>query len=130
MNKEIIIDKKTKAIYRYNTSNAKTKDGKKDGAILFNEFHAYENDKQIKVFQGGLGKVKHSRIFIITTNGYVRGGPLDELLSVCEKILDGFENTVRYFPFLCRLDDEKEVDEKEKWIKANPSIEYLPALEN
>ena len=67
--KEIIIDKKTKAFYRYNTSNAKTKDGKKDGAILYNEYHAYENDKQIKVFQSGLGKVKHARIFIITTDG-------------------------------------------------------------
>lgn len=129
-NKEIIIDRKTKAIYRYNTSNAKTKDGKKDGAILFNEYHAYENDKQIKVFQSGLGKTKHSRVFIITTNGYVRGGPLDELLSVCEKILDGFENTVRYFPFLCRLDNEKEVDKEENWIKANPSMEYMPNLAN
>lgn len=129
-NKEVIIDKKTKAIYKYNTSNARTKDGKKDGAVLFNEFHAYENYTQIKVFQSGLGKIKHARIFIITTNGYVRGGPLDELLTVCEKILSGFENTVRYFPFLCRLDDKKEVDKKECWVKANPSIEYMPVLAN
>ncbi len=129
-NKETIIDKKTKAIYKYNTSNAKTKDGKRDGAILFNEYHAYENDSQIKVFQSGLGKVKHARVFIITTNGYVRGGPLDELLSVCERILNGFDNTVRYFPFLCRLDNKNEVDIKEAWIKANPSIEYMPVLEN
>lgn len=129
-NKEVIIDKKTKAVYKYNTSNARTKDGKKDGAILFNEYHAYENDGQIKVFQSGLGKVKHARIFIITTNGYVRGGPLDELLAVCEKILRGSDNTVRYFPFLCRLDDKKEVDNKESWIKANPSIEYMPVLAN
>ena len=129
-NKEIIIDKKTKAFYRYNTSNAKTKDGKKDGAILYNEYHAYENDKQIKVFQSGLGKVKHARIFIITTNGYVRGGPLDELLSVCEKILNGLENTIRYFPFLCRLDKEEEYEIEKMWIKANPSLEYMPSLLN
>lgn len=129
-NKEIIIDKKTKGFYRFNTSNAKTKDGKKDGAILFNEYHAYENDGQIKVFQSGLGKIKHARIFIITTNGYVRGGPLDELLSVCEKILNGMENTVRYYPFLCRIDDKKEADDETKWVKANPSLEYMPDLLN
>lgn len=129
-NKEVIIDKKTKAVYKYNTSNARTKDGKKDGAILFNEYHAYENDGQIKVFQSGLGKVKHARVFIITTNGYVRGGPLDELLAVCERILNGSDNTIRYFPFLCRLDNKKEVDKKESWIKANPSIEYMPVLAN
>lgn len=129
-NKEVIIDKKTKAVYKYNTSNAKTKDGKKDGAVLFNEFHAYENDNQIKVFQSGLGKVKHARIFIITTNGYVRGGPLDQLLEVCEKILNGAENKVRYFPFLCKLDKEEEVDKQEYWVKANPSLEYMPDLFN
>lgn len=129
-NKEIIIDKKTKGFYRYNTSNAKTKDGKKDGAILFNEYHAYENDNQIKVFQSGLGKIKHSRIFIITTNGYVRGGPLDELLNVCEKILKGMPNTVRYYPFLCRIDNKEEAEDEDKWVKANPSLEYMPNLLN
>lgn len=129
-NKETIVDRKTKAVYKYNTSNAKTKDGKKDGAVLFNEYHAYENDSQIKVFQSGLGKVKHARIFIITTNGYVRGGPLDELLAVCEKILNGANNKVRYFPFLCRLDSEEEAYIQEMWIKANPSLEYMPNLLN
>lgn len=129
-NKEVIIDKKTKGKYKFNTSNAKTKDGKKDGAILYNEYHAYENDNQIKVFQSGLGKVKHARIFIITTNGYIRGGPLDELLDVCEKILNGMENTIRYFPFLCRLDKEDEVDNQEMWYKPNPSLEYMPNLLN
>ncbi|MBP3463800.1 MAG: terminase large subunit [Clostridia bacterium] len=129
-NKEIIIDKKTKAFYRYNTSNAKTKDGKKDGAILFNEYHTYENYKQIKVFTSGLGKIKHSRVFIITTNGYVREGPLDELLKVCEQLLEGMENTVRYFPFLCRIDSKEEADNEECWIKANPSLEYMPNLYN
>lgn len=129
-NKEIIIDKKTKAFYRYNTSNAKTKDGKKDGAILFNEYHTYENYKQIKVFTSGLGKIKHSRVFIITTNGYVREGPLDELLKVCEQLLEGMENTVRYFPFLCRIDSKEEADDEGCWIKANPSLEYMPNLYN
>lgn len=129
-NKEVVIDKKTKGKYKFNTSNAKTKDGKKDGAILYNEYHAYENDNQIKVFQSGLGKVKHARIFIITTNGYIRGGPLDELLGVCEKILNGMENTIRYFPFLCRLDNEDEVDNSEMWYKPNPSLEYMPNLLN
>ena len=121
---------KTKSRFRFNTSNAKTKDGKKTGAVLYNEYHAYEDDKQIKVFQSGLGKVKHPRIFIITTNGDVRDGPLDELLDVCKGVLNGESNELRYFPFICKLDNEKEVDNPELWEKANPSIDFMPILKD
>lgn len=129
-NKEEVINKITKSRLKYNTSNAKTKDGKKDGAILFNEYHAYENDKQIKVFQSGLGKIRHPRIFIITTNGDVREGPLDELLDVCEGVLHGESNELRYLPFICKMDSEDEVDRPELWEKANPSLPYSAILKD
>ena len=129
-NKEEVINIKTKSRYRFNTSNAKTKDGKKSGAILFNEYHGYVTDAQIKVFQSGLGKIKHPRIFIITTQGDIRDGPLDELLNVCQGVLNGESNELRYFPFICKLDNEKEVDDPETWIKANPSIDFMPVLKD
>ena len=31
-------------------------------------------------------------------------------------------------PFLCRIDKKEEADDPEKWIKANPSLEYMPDL--
>ena len=128
--KEIIKNLKTNSTLRYNTSNAKTKDGKRSGAIFFNEYHAYENYDQINVFTSQLGKIKHARKFIITTNGKVRGGPLDELLDLCTEILKTGENELGYFPFICELDDLKEVDIPEMWIKSNPSIDFLPVLKN
>lgn len=127
-NKEYFVNKVTKSRFRFNTSNAATKDGKKDGAILFNEYHAYLTDKNIKVYQGGLGKVKHGRIFIITSNGDVRGGPLDELLEVCNKVLKTGDNKLRYFPFLCKMNDLKSVDNPKLWEQANPSLPFLPEL--
>lgn len=128
--KESIINLKTRAELRFNTSNAKTKDGKKSGALLYNEYHAYENYEQINVFSSQLGKIKHARKFIITTQGYVRDGPLDELLSLCKDIVRTGNNELGYFPFLCTLDDIKEVDMPECWIKANPSIDFMPVLKN
>lgn len=127
---KVIMNLKTRSRMRYNTSNAKTKDGKKTGMIIFNEYHAYEDDKQISVFTSGLGKIKHPRTMIITTNGNVRGGPLDELLDICDLILKGESNQLGYFPFLCELDDEDEVDNPDMWIKANPSIEHMPVLKD
>lgn len=128
--KEKIINLKTSAELRYNTSNASTKDGKKSGAILFNEYHAYENYDQINVFSSQLGKIKHARKFIITTNGYVRDGPLDELLDLCNDILKSGENELGYFPFICKVDSLKDVDDSSTWEKANPSMEYMPALKH
>ncbi len=127
-NKEQFENKITNSKFRYNTSNATTKDGKKTGAVLYNEYHAYLTEKSVKVYQGGLGKVPHGRIFIITSNGDVRGGPLDELLDTCNKILKTGNNLLRYFPFLCKLNSEKDADNQEKWIHANPSYKYLPEL--
>jgi len=127
-NKETITNLDTKSKLQFNTSNAKTKDGKKIGAIWFNEYHGYETIDQVKVFTSALGKIPHARTFITSTDGNVRDGALDELLNVSLSILKGEENSIRIFPFLCRLKEDKEADNPKSWIKANPSIEYLPDL--
>lgn len=128
--KELITNVATGSELKYNTSNAGTKDGKRPGCLVINEMHAYENYDQINVFESSLGKVKHPREFIITTNGYVREGPLDELLVLMGKILESGENPLGYFPFICKLDDVSEIDNRVAWYKANPSMEYMPILAN
>ena len=144
-NKTIIINKITKSRLRYNTSNAKTKDGKQSGMIIFNELHSYEDHKQLNVFTSGLGKIKHARKWTITTNGYVRQGPLDEKIDAANQILNGEANLTGMFPFLARIKDEEDVHKPMKkyletqdskdidyssWAKANPSIFYMPILQN
>lgn len=126
--KELITNVATGSELKYNTSNASTKDGKRPGCLVLNEIHAYENYDQINVFESALGKVKHPREFVITTNGYVREGPLDELLDLMEEILETGENPLGYFPFICKLDSEEEVDRQDAWQKANPSMEFMPIL--
>jgi len=127
--KEVIENLETGSILRYNTSNATTKDGKAPGCIFFNEFHAYENNDSVNVFESSEGKKRHFREIIITTNGYVREGPLDKLLDDCMVILEGGANPLGIFPFLCRLDRESEAGKEEPMHKANPSMEYLPTLQ-
>lgn len=128
--KELITNIATGAELKYNTSNASTKDGKRPGCLVLNEIHAYENYDQINVFESAMGKVKHPREFIITTNGYVREGPMDELLDLMHGILESGDNSLGYFPFICKLDSIEEVDNQEDWHKANPSMEFMPILAN
>ncbi len=144
-NKTEIIGKYTHSILRYNTANAKTKDGKQTGMIIFNEFHAYEDYSQINVYTSGLGKIKHARTVIITTNGIVRDGPLDEKLSTAKAILNGENNFLGLLPIIYKVKDKETVDIPMKkfmetgnkddiditfWVQANPSLRYMPILLN
>lgn len=126
--KEIIVSTITKSYIKFNTSNAKTKDSKRTGCLIFDEVHAYEDYEQIKVFTSGFGKRKHSRAFYITTNGNVRGGVLDDMLSISADILNGTITDLRWLPLIYRIDAEEEAKDPQMWHKANPSLKYLPAL--
>lgn len=128
--KEEIQNKKTRSTLAFNTSSAKTKDGKRDGAIVFNELHAYEDYEQIKVYESGLGKIEDPRKFIISTNGNVRGGPLDDYLDLSDELLETGENVTNMFPFLCCLDNPNDWEKEELWELANPSMEFMPVLKN
>lgn len=144
-NKTEVINRITHSILRYNTANAKTKDGKQTGMIIFNELHAYEDYKQLNVYTSGLGKIKHSRTVTITTNGIVRDGPLDEKLALSTEVLNGENNFLGLLPIIFKIKDLKTVDiPMEKflktgnkqdiditvWCQANPSLRYMPVLMN
>lgn len=126
--KEKIVSTKTKSTIIGRTNSPKGKDGLRSGITIFNEIHQYENYANIDVFTTGLGKKKHPRRSCYTTNGIVREGPLDDLLATSESILEGGEDDNGLLPFICRLDDKKQVDDEENWTMANPSLPYLPNL--
>lgn len=133
--KALIESYDTKSIFQYHTSNANTKDGLRDGAIIFEEIHAYEDASTVNVFTSGLGKVKNPRIFYVGSDGYVRDGFMDKTLERADNILNG-DVSIRddgLFPFLCCLDDEAEMHDFNMWQKANsqfhpPLSEYAKTL--
>lgn len=121
----------TNSELRYNTSNARTKDGGRPGCVMFDEEHEYENYSTINVFTTGGGKIKDYREFHTSTDGNVRGGPLDDLKEEARAILNGeigIEES-SLFPFIFKLDDPAEVDNKEMWVKANPSYPFNTELQ-
>lgn len=120
--KEEIRNNNTGSRLSYNTSSAKTKDGARPGKVDFDELHAYENGKLVDVAVTGLGKKKHPRRTIITTMGDVRGGPMDKLMERAEKVLSGELSDGGWLYFICRLDNDEEINDPEMWGKANPSL--------
>ena len=127
-NKQDIVCKKTKAKLKFRTNNPRGKDGLRSGIVVFNEIHQYEDYANINVFTTGLGKKAHPRRTYATTNGDVRDGPLDHMLNDSLEILKGARPDNGWLPFICRLDDKKEIDDSKMWEKANPSLPYMEDL--
>jgi len=127
-NKEEIVNLKTKSKIKYRTNNPKGKDGLRSGIVVFNEIHQYEDYANINVFTTGLGKKPHPRRTYATTQGDIRDGPLDHLLSRSEQILKGKIADNGLLPFVCRLNKKEDVDDPKNWEMANPSLKYLPSL--
>ncbi|HDR4886088.1 TPA: terminase large subunit [Bacillus cereus] len=114
--------KATGSVLKFRTSNGDTKDGLRDGAVLFDEIHQYESNKDVRVHISGLGKKKNPREFYIGTDGYVRDGFLDRLKERAMKVLNGESRPNAVFPFICKLNDETEVDDLDNWELANPML--------
>lgn len=127
-NRTVIENVKTRSQIKFRTNNPKGKDGLRSGKVDFDEPHAYENWENINVFTTGLGKKPHPRRTYVSTNGDVRQGPLDQLIDKSEKILNGEMPDNGFLPFICKIDNEDEVNDPDMWEKANPSLPYLPTL--
>lgn len=117
-----ITNKKTKSFLRFRTSNPQSKDGGREGMVVFDEIHMYETAKTVRVMRGGLGKVPFPREMYIGTDGYVREGFIDSMKKQAIRILKGQVPNANMFPFICKLDDPDEVDNMDMWEKANPML--------
>jgi len=127
--KQKIVNLRTNSYIKYNTSNAKTRLGKRAGCLIFDEILEYEDWEVFNAFNASFGKKKHSRKFFITTNGYVRQGFLDDQLEMAKMVLDGEITDIGFLPLIYKLDHKDEVHDKSKWVKANPSLPYFPELQ-
>lgn len=128
--KKLITHKKTRSKIEYHTSNARSKDGLRSGAIVFDEIHEFENDDLINVFSSGLGKKAFPRLFYLTTDGFVRGGFLDSMKEIVKGIFSGEVTTSKLLPFVFKLDSLEEVHDKKNWVKAIPRLVYDSVLMN
>lgn len=116
-----IVGRLTNSVLKYATSNAKTKDGGREGCVIYDEVHEMEDGDIVDVFSGGLGKVADAREFFISTNGFVREGYYDSLFKRSVAVLEG-KSEEKIFPYICKLNDASEVDDMDNWELANPAL--------
>lgn len=99
--------------------------------MFFNEIHAYEDYKNIKVHTTGGGKKPRFRVTYMTTDGDIRDGVIDDYKKEAKNVFSGVIKNSRTLFFICKLDNEKEVEDPNNWIKANPSlIQFKDLMDN
>jgi phage terminase large subunit-like protein len=87
------------------------------------EVHQMTDSKVYDAIKQSQSTKKEPLIFIITTEGNVVGGFLDNKLEYCRKIIKGEITDEKILPWLYTQDSEKEIfSDESSWQKSNPSL--------
>lgn len=123
----------TNGSIQHRASDSRKLDGLNPSMAIFDELHGFLNFKLINVIKRGMNKRRQPLALYITTMGTVLDGPLMHFYAlftdamVPGKLRDDVAD--RMFTFICELDEDDDINDSSKWIKANPSIGVLLDLE-
>ena len=114
--------------FRPINAKASTQDGLNPSAVLLDEIHAHKTADLVNVLDSA-GGARRSRLFLYTTTeGYTSAGPWAELRAYAKNLLSGTVEADHFLACFYQLDDDDDIHDETKWIKANPLIDVNPAL--
>lgn len=108
------------------SDRTRNKEGRNIDFAIVDEVHEMKDNVIIKSIEQSQSLKPNPKLILITTEGFVNGGFLDEELVKARKILNGEDDSIsaeRYLPWLYTQDSEQEVWQDERsWIKSNPTL--------
>ncbi len=108
------------------SDRTRNKEGRNIDFAILDEVHEMQNNVILKSIEQSQSLKDNPKLIIITTEGFVNEGVLDDLLIQARKIIAGEDDSVsaeRFLPWLYTQDSEREVWENEKsWVKSNPTL--------
>jgi phage terminase large subunit-like protein len=108
------------------SDRTRNKEGRNIDFAIVDEVHEMKDNVIIKSIEQSQSLKPNPKLILITTEGFVNGGFLDEELVKARKILTGEDDSIsaeRYLPWLYTQDSEQEVWQDEtSWMKSNPTL--------
>lgn len=108
------------------SDRTKNKEGRNINQAIVDEVHEMKDNTIIKSIEQSQSLKPNPKLILITTEGFVNDGFLDEELRKARKILSGEDDSIsaeRYLPWLYTQDSEQEVWQDERsWQKSNPTL--------
>lgn len=108
------------------SDRTRNKEGRNIDFAVVDEVHEMKDNVVLKSIEQSQSLKENPKLIIITTEGFVNDGALDEILRDCRKIIAGEDDGIaaeRLLPWLYTQDSEQEVWQDERsWEKSNPSL--------
>ena len=108
------------------SERTRNKEGRNIDFAIVDEVHEMKDNVIIKSIEQSQSLKPNPKLFLITTEGFINGGYLDEELVKARQILNGEDDSIsaeRYLPWLYTQDSEQEVWQDEStWCKSNPTL--------
>ena len=108
------------------SDRTRNKEGRNIDFAIVDEVHEMKDNVIIKSIEQSQSLKPNPKLILITTEGFVNGGFLDEELIKARKILNGEDDSIsaeRYLVWLYTQDSEQEVwQDPQSWQKSNPTL--------
>ena len=108
------------------SDRTRNKEGRNIDFAVVDEVHEMKDNVILKSIEQSQSLKDNPKLIIITTEGFVNDGALDEILRECRRVINGEDDGVsaeRLLPWLYTQDSEQEIWNDEKtWEKSNPSL--------
>lgn len=108
------------------SERTRNKEGRNIDFAIIDEVHEMKDNTIIQSIQQSQSLKPNPKCILITTEGFVNGGFLDDELVKARKIVNGEDESIsaeRYLPWLYTQDSEQEVwNDERTWQKSNPTL--------
>ncbi len=108
------------------SDRTRNKEGRNIDYSVVDEVHEMRENVIIKSIEQSQSLKDNPKLIIITTEGFIIDGALDEILRQCRKVIAGEDDGAaaeRLLPWLYTQDSEQEIWADERtWQKSNPSL--------
>ena len=108
------------------SDRTRNKEGRNIDFAIVDEIHEMQDNVIIKSIEQSQSLKENPKLILITTEGFINDGVLDELLIQARRIINGEDDGIsaeRFLPWLYTQDSELEVWQSERsWMKSNPTL--------
>lgn len=132
-NQRFILNKATNTKIFKLSDRTRNKEGRNIDWAILDEAHEMINNVIAKSIEQSQSLKDNPKFIIITTEGFVNEGYLDDELKKARAIIKGEDDSIsamRFLPWLYTQDSEQEVFQNPKsWVKSNPTLGVIKRLD-
>lgn len=112
------------------SANTSYKEGRNLSLVIIDEVFEMKDGQLVLPLEQSLSTQENPLMILITTEGFLVNGYLQEELIKARAIINGEINDSQYLPWIYTQDNEEEIfTDENSWTKSNPSLDYIKKRE-